>query len=1082
MNINNRLIIGFGLLVVVSVFAILQIYTLSDLAIKLYKHPFTINSALHHMENDVIKIKNSLEMIELNSQFQTKILQAELIITHTEEEILKHLQILRQSNIGNELSIIDFVRLMDEWRAVRKSIIQQAKARQPILSLMQNQAYPLLQRIAAAIKQFTQFSGQKVAYFIEHINKQAQHTVIWALTILIMALIIAYWLIRAAKAVRQEEARYQAIVEGQTEFVCRFLPNTTLTFVNEAFCHYFNISCQDAFKKNILNFIPPSHHAIVLTIIQDLTLHPQKDYHITYEHEGLSSTHKTVWQQWTMRAILDDNNKIIEFQSVGSDITQRKQAERILRESQLRLAEAQRIAHLGNWTWDLITGEEQWSEEMFSIFGLDFTRDNFTHETFEKALHHDDKNTVLAIFERAIDYNEPYDIEFRIIRYDGNVRHIQAFGKLIRDMGRPLRLIGTAQDITDRKQAEKALSESEAHLKAIFESAAVGIVLTDAEEHFFQYNATWLEMTGYTHKELCKLTYSEITHPDDDTLCRGNYKSLILGFSSNYRVEKRLIRKDGSCFWADVSVTVIYNQNQQFEAAIGVIVDIDERKQAETKLKTAKETAEIANRAKSTFLANMSHELRTPLNAILGYTQIFQRDMRLNNEQKDGIDIIHRNGEYLLTLINDILDLAKIEADRVELYSVAFRLDEFLTDIVKLFEIRAAQKEIHFDYQKLSPLPTIVYADDKRLRQVLINLLSNAVKFTQQGSVILKINYQHNRVRFQVEDTGIGIALDEIDKIFLPFQQVGDPNYRAQGTGLGLSISQKLVNMMGGKLSVESSLGKGSLFSVELNLPEGQEAIPTAETAVITPLMPPDNKQFKPLSTGGKLSSQAIIDLCEEPMAKADVLPLSCGGKVLIVDDQIENRQLLRKLLQPLSLEIIEATNGQQAVIKTVNSRPDIILMDLMMPNTDGFEAARQIKQKPELKSTIIIAISASAFDHHRQKSFDAGCDDFLAKPLHSDTLFRCLEKYMIIQHDRVTDKLSNPMPTTEISPTLLLSEEQASTLLELSRRGDLKGILDYVEALKRQNPDLLTFAEKVQQLAKQLKMKQIAELTKKYF
>jgi len=1082
MNTNNRLIIGFGLLVVVSVFAILQIYTLSDLAIRLYKHPFTINSALHHIESDVIKIKHSLEIIELNSQFQTEILREEQIITHNEEEILQHLQTLKQSNIGNELGITDFVKLMDEWRAARKNIIQQAKARQPILSLMQTQAYPLLQRIEVAIKQFTQFSSQKAAYFIEHINTQAQRTVIWALTILVMALIIAYWLIRAAKVVRREEARYQAIVEGQTEFICRFLPNTTLTFVNEAFCHYFSISCQEASKKNILNFIPPSHHAIVLTIIQDLTQHPQKDYHITYEHEGLSSTHKTVWQQWTMRAILDNNNKIIEFQSVGLDVTQRKQAERILRESQLRLAEAQRIAHLGNWTWDLITGEEQWSEEMFSIFGLDFTRDNFTHETFEKALHPNDKNRVLAIFERAIDYDEPYDVEFRIIRYDGNVRHIQAFGKLIRDMGRPLRLIGTAQDITDRKQAEKALSESEAHLKAIFESAAVGIVLTDAEEHFFQCNATWLEMTGYTHKELCKLTYNEITHPDDDILCRGNYKSLILGFSSNYRVEKRLIRKDGNYFWADVSVTVIYNQNQQFEAAIGVIVDIDERKQAETKLKTAKETAEIANRAKSTFLANMSHELRTPLNAILGYTQIFQRDMRLSHEQKEGIDIIHRNGEYLLTLINDILDLAKIEADRVELYNVAFRLDEFLTDIVKLFEIRAEQKEIHFDYQKLSPLPTIVYADDKRLRQILINLLSNAVKFTQQGSVILKIHYQHNRVRFQVEDTGIGIAPDEIDKIFLPFQQVGDPNYRAQGTGLGLSISQKLVHMMGGKLSVESSLGKGSLFSVELNLPEGQEAIPTAETIVTMPLMPPNDGLLKPLPT--KLSSQAIIDLCEEPMANVDILPLSCGrtSKILIVDDQIENRQLLRKLLQPLSLEIIEATNGQQAIIKTVDSRPDIILMDLMMPNTDGFEAARQIKQKPELKSTIIIAISASAFDYHRQKSFDAGCDDFLAKPVHSDTLFSCLGKYMLIQQGKVTDKLSHSMPITEISPTILLSEEQASTLLELSRRGDLKGIIDYVEALKQQNPDLLTFAEKVQQLAKQLKMKQITELTKKYF
>lgn len=1078
MNINNRLIIGFALLIVVSFFAILQIYTLSDLAYKLYKHPFTINSAIYNINSNIIKIKHSLKVIEFNNlNNHIKVLQEEQTLIHEEEEIYIQLERLKQDNLDNKPDIVHLITLLDNWREVRIKLMQQIKAHQSTLSLIEQQAFPRLNQIETIIEKIIQFGNQKVNYFINNIDTQTRHTAIWSLAILIMALIIARWLIQAVRAFRQEEARYRAIVQGQTELVCRFLPDMKLTFVNDAFCHYFAISRQQASNHQVLDFIPLANHAMVVNKIRQLTEQPQLNY-ITYEHEGLSNEKKDVWQQWTIRAILDNNNNIIEFQSVGLDITQRKQVEQTLWESQLRLAEAQRIAHLGNWTWDLITGEEQWSEEMYSIFGLDLTQDQFTHETFEKALYPDDKPYVLKAFEHAISADEPYDIEFRITHYDNSIRHIQAFGKLIRDTGRPLRLIGTAQDMTERKRAEKALRESEAHLKAIFESAAVGIVLTDAEEHFFQCNATWLEMTGYTRKELCQLTYGAITHPDDGKSCHQYYKSLATGLNNNYRVEKRLIRKDGTYFWADVSLTMIHDQNQQFEAAIGVIVNIDERKQAETKLKQAKETAEIANRAKSTFLANMSHELRTPLNAILGYAQIFQRDTRLTNEQQEGIDTIHRNGEYLLTLINDILDLAKIEADRVELYNVAFRLDDFLDDIIKLFKIRAEQKEIRFEYQKLTSLPSIVYADDKRLRQILINLLSNAVKFTQQGRVILKISYAHGKIQFQVEDTGIGIAADEIDKICLPFQQVGDQNYRAQGTGLGLSITKKLVDMMNGQLHVTSVLGKGSTFWVELDLPENNQASQDIGLTNIN----------NPLLNNENLSEQAIIDLCEghhvkitEPVTQLAnrevILQPDKAYKILIVDDQFENRILLRKLLQPLSLEITEATNGEQAITRALQINPDVILMDLMMPDMDGFEATRQIRQT--LPQVVIIAISASAFDYHRQKSFDAGCNDFLAKPLHSDSLFDCLQKYIKI-HRKVTIEMMATL--SEPLLTIPLSQEQAATLLELSRRGDLKGILNYVEALKQHNPAFTPFSDKIQQLAKQLKMKQIAELTQKYF
>jgi signal transduction histidine kinase len=242
--------------------------------------------------------------------------------------------------------------------------------------------------------------------------------------------------------------------------------------------------------------------------------------------------------------------------------------------------------------------------------------------------------------------------------------------------------------------------------------------------------------------------------------------------------------------------------------------------QAKENAEKAKIEAEFANRAKSTFLANMSHELRTPLNGILGYTQILHRDKTLNTKQKEAITVIHRSGEYLLTLINDVLDLSKIEADRIELYPTDFHFENFLQNIVEIFQMRVKQKKISFVYEKLSPLPDRVHADEKRLRQIIANLLGNAVKFTKEGRVIFKVGYHNGKIRFQVEDTGIGIMAEELDKIFQPFQQVGDKSLYTEGTGLGLSITKKLVELMGGQLQVESTFGKGSIFWTTLDLPE----------------------------------------------------------------------------------------------------------------------------------------------------------------------------------------------------------------------------------------------------------------------
>jgi signal transduction histidine kinase/DNA-binding NarL/FixJ family response regulator len=500
----------------------------------------------------------------------------------------------------------------------------------------------------------------------------------------------------------------------------------------------------------------------------------------------------------------------------------------------------------------------------------------------------------------------------------------------------------------------------------------------------------------------------------------------------------------------------------QLEAVnLTLITEIVERKRIEKELRLAQEVAQNSSQAKSEFLANMSHELRTPLNGILGYTQIIQRTESLSEKGCKGLSVIYQCGSHLLTLINDVLDLSKIEARKLELYPVDFYFPAFIDSVTEICRIRAEQKVIAFHIELDPNLPTGIQADEKRLRQVLINLLSNAMKFTQQGSVTFKVkiiaqesnaNGKTNyKIRFEVIDTGTGITPEQAEKIFQPFEQVGSQKRQSEGTGLGLAISQKIVLLMGGQIQVQSEFGKGSTFWFEAKLSESKDWAKVSRVV----------EQGTIIGYQGRRRT------------------------ILIADDKWENRSVIVNLLEPVGFTVVEASQGQEAWVQSLAHKPDMIITDLVMPILDGFELINRLRQSAPFKEIPIIASSASVFAVDQHKSIDVGADAFLPKPIEAETLLEMLRQFL--QLEWIFDgkinaiKENSPLSLEQPNEMIYPAQEVLQKLLQLVQDGDIQNILELAEQLSASDGNLNNFVQQILKLASNFQLKRLESFVEQY-
>lgn len=843
------------------------------------------------------------------------------------------------------------------------------------------------------------------------------------------------------EALRISEERLQLAIEGSGMGLWDWQLNTGQAYFDPQWKTMLGYEVEDI-ENSFLSWERLLHPEDLPFAIEALTAHFEGQTSI-YEMEVRMLSKSGEWK-WILSQgkVMERDVSGVPVRMTGThiDISDRILAQESLRESEERfrtmadstavllwMADTEGLSTFFNKTWLAFTGRTL--EDELGLGWLD-------------NVHPDDRQRCLETCFKAIEVRENFEVEYRLLRFDGEYRWIVDLGKpRFTPNGNFSGYIGSCLDITERKQAEIEIKTAKTDLERqiqrvllleritqeirsswnpqqIFQTAASQVgeafrvnrciihtyianpvpripqVAEYTEPGYPSMMDIEIPVVGNSHAELVLSQDKAVASNDvySDPLLEGisevmqhlGLKSVLVVRTSYQDKPNGIIcleQCDRFRVWTAEEIELLEAVAAQMGIAIAQANLLEQETQQRQELaaqnhalEKAKLEAEAANLAKSQFLSKMSHELRTPLNAILGFSQVMARHDSLSSEQLEHLRIINRSGEHLLELINDILSMSKIEAGQITLNENRFDLYHLLDSLEEMLQLKAASKGLELIVERTPDLPQYVQTDEGKLRQILINLLGNAIKFTQTGSVTLRLRggsreencstpYSVSSLKlqptlysltFEIEDTGPGIAPEELDAIFDPFVQTRTGRESMEGTGLGLPISQQFVRMLGGDITVNSTFGQGAIFAFEIQVSLATSA------------------DEKPL-----LSQRQVISL----------EPNQPSYRILVVEDVVENRQLLVEILRFVGFEVREATNGQEGVALWESWSPHVICMDIIMPIMDGYDATAQIKRSPKGKDTVIIALTASAFEEQQEAILRAGCDDFLPKPFQQEVL-----------------------------------------------------------------------------------------------
>ncbi len=820
------------------------------------------------------------------------------------------------------------------------------------------------------------------------------------------------------RARKESEQRYRVLFERSPDGIL-IMDVTTLRFVfaNPAICQLVGKRDDELIGMRLLDIHPEEAHEGLLDLFKNASPgEPQ----LTVEVPCNTASGELVYTDVSSSIITMQGKKYALC--VYRDTTARKEAEDALR-AEMDLVE-QLVNSMPGIFYLFDDGGQlvRWNVNLARLTGL--SQEQLAGASVLDLIVDEDLPQAAAAIQTALETGRA-EAELRLNDATGSEAIYFFTGARLDLDGRQM-IIGTGSDVSSRAAMEAEMRR----LSLAVEQSPASVAITDAEGTIEYVNPKFSEMTGYSAEDIVGTNprYQGAT-AEPAGLYRALWRSVQVG--KEWRGEFCNRRKGGARYWERAFIAPIKDQYGRINHFVAVTEDVTREKAVKEELRRAKEEAESASQAKSSFLANMSHEIRTPMNAILGFSQLMLRDEQLTPEQQKNLRTIMRSGEHLLDLINDVLEMSKIEAGRIDAKVAPFDLRRMLVALEEMLRARTERSGLSFDVEVAAGVPRWITTDQGKLRQIMVNLLSNAVKFTTVGGITVRVSAfragEQWRLRLEVEDTGVGIAPEDIAKVFEQFEQTKSGMEQVEGTGLGLAISRSYARLLGGDLTAESWEGKGSVFRCEVLVEESESMGAEAENT--------ENLTVR-LATG------------ENPL------------QVLVVDDVADNRHVLSLNLKNAGFQVEEAVGGAEALDHVLINSPRVVLMDLQMPGMNGFEAIRHMRSLPGGDHVWVIAVTASAFDVDRRKALDSGADAFVRKPVHMPELLGEISRgtgaqleYVDESQTRCDDVDTDHGDELTANNLESLPDELLEMLRSATVKGDLDQLIELLDDTARHDP-----------------------------